>query len=111
MKNLTPHYPLEWLRMETTPDSTSIRVLDSYAPIGKGQRAMIAAPPRTGKAMISNKLQIQFVIIILNVNCLYLLIDERPEEVTDMIAEVDGEVIASTFDEVPDDTFRLQKWS
>jgi transcription termination factor Rho len=101
-ENLTPHYPSDWLRMETTSDSTSMRVLDLAAPIGKGQRAMIAAPPRTGKTIIMQ--QIANSIRHNNPECklLVLLIDERPEEVTDMIAEVDGEVIASTFDEVPD---------
>jgi transcription termination factor Rho len=97
--NLTPLYPCERLKMETTPDNISARVIDLITPIGKGQRALIVAPPRTGKTMllqtIANSITQNHPEVILIV----LLIDERPEEVTDMQRSVKGEVISSTFDE------------
>lgn len=97
--NLTPLYPCERLKMETTPDNISARVIDLLTPIGKGQRALIVAPPRTGKTMllqtIANSITQNHPEVILIV----LLIDERPEEVTDMQRSVKGEVISSTFDE------------
>ena len=100
--NLTPLYPEEMLKLEledpTSPD-VSVRVIDLITPLGKGQRALIVAPPRTGKTMI-----LQAIANSLAVNCpevylIVLLIDERPEEVTDMQRSVEGEVISSTFDE------------
>ena len=101
-ENLTPLYPNERIVMETTKDKLSTRVLDLAAPIGKGQRALIVAPPRTGKTImlqnIANAIATNNPEIILIV----LLIDERPEEVTDMQRIVKGEVIASTFDEPPE---------
>jgi transcription termination factor Rho len=97
--NLTPLYPEERLVMETRPDEFSGRVIDLVAPLGKGQRALIVAPPRTGKTMllqaIANAITANHPQVILMV----LLIDERPEEVTDMQRSVKGEVISSTFDE------------
>ena len=97
--NLTPLYPNERIRLETTSDNISGRVMDLLTPIGKGQRALIVAAPRTGKTMllqtIANSITANHPEIILIV----LLIDERPEEVTDMLRSVDGEVISSTFDE------------
>jgi transcription termination factor Rho len=97
--NLTPLYPNERLNLEGTPDNFCGRVMDLLVPIGKGQRALIVAPPRTGKTMllqaIANSITMNHPEVILIV----LLIDERPEEVTDMSRTVDGEVVASTFDE------------
>jgi transcription termination factor Rho len=101
-ENLTPLYPAKRLVMETTRDRFSTRVLDLAAPIGKGQRALIVAPPKSGKTIlmqhIANAIETNSPEVIL----LVLLIDERPEEVTDMIRTVKGEVIASTFDEPPE---------
>jgi transcription termination factor Rho len=97
--NLTPIYPNERMVLETNNTNMSTRVMDLFTPIGKGQRGLIVAPPRTGKTMllqhIANSITKNHKEIILIV----LLIDERPEEVTDMIRSVDGEVISSTFDE------------
>ncbi len=97
--NLTPLYPNERVRLETVSDNLSARVLDLMTPIGKGQRGLIVSPPRTGKTMllqtIANSVTQNHPEIILIV----LLIDERPEEVTDMQRSVNGEVISSTFDE------------
>jgi len=99
--NLTPLYPQERAKLETEDGNLSTRVMDLLTPLGKGQRALIVAPPRTGKTMllqaIANSITINHPEIILIV----LLIDERPEEVTDMLRSVKGEVISSTFDEVP----------
>ena len=101
-ETLTPLYPSERLVMETTRERLSTRVLDLAAPIGKGQRGLIVAPPKSGKTIlmqhIANAIEINNPEVILMV----LLIDERPEEVTDMIRTVKGEVIASTFDEPPE---------
>ena len=97
--NLTPLYPNERVRLETVKDNFSGRVMDLLTPIGKGQRGLIVSPPRTGKTMllqsIANSITTNHPEIILIV----LLIDERPEEVTDMQRSVHGEVISSTFDE------------
>ncbi|MGA1794999.1 MAG: transcription termination factor Rho [bacterium] len=99
--NLTPLYPEERVKLETEDGNLSTRVMDLLTPLGKGQRALIVAPPRTGKTMllqaIANSITINHPEIILIV----LLIDERPEEVTDMLRSVKGEVISSTFDEAP----------
>jgi transcription termination factor Rho len=97
--NLTPLYPNQRVRLETAGDNLSARVLDLMTPIGKGQRGLIVSPPRTGKTMllqtIANSITQNHPEVILIV----LLIDERPEEVTDMMRSVHGEVISSTFDE------------
>lgn len=97
--NLTPLYPNDRVKLETTKDNLSARVLDLLVPIGKGQRGLIVAPPRAGKTMllqtIANSITQNHPEVILIV----LLIDERPEEVTDMQRSVNGEVISSTFDE------------
>jgi transcription termination factor Rho len=97
--NLTPLYPQERIKLETTADQISMRIMDLLCPIGKGQRGLIVASPRTGKTIllqnIANSITHNHKEIILIV----LLIDERPEEVTDMVRSVDGEVISSTFDE------------
>ncbi len=101
-ENLTPLYPEERLVMETTKDKLSTRVLDLAAPIGKGQRALIVAPPRTGKTIILQNIANAIAVNNPDVMLMVLLIDERPEEVTDMQRIVKGEVIASTFDEPPE---------
>lgn len=101
-ENLTPLYAHERLVMETTKECLTTRVLDLAAPIGKGQRALIVAPPRVGKTIILQNIAQAIAINNPEVILLVLLIDERPEEVTDMIRMVRGEVIASTFDEPPE---------
>jgi transcription termination factor Rho len=97
--NLTPLYPSERLRLETTQDNLMARVLDMMTPIGKGQRGLIVAAPRTGKTMILQNLANSIAVNHPEVALIVLLIDERPEEVTDMQRSVKGEVISSTFDE------------
>jgi transcription termination factor Rho len=97
--NLTPLYPNEHLKMETTPENLSGRVADLFTPIGKGQRALIVAPPRTGKTMLLQTIANSISENHPEVTLIVLLIDERPEEVTDMQRSVNGEVISSTFDE------------
>ncbi len=100
--NLTPLYPDEQLRMETEdPNNISARVIDLVTPIGKGQRALIVAPPRTGKTMLLQTIANSITQNHPEVTLIVLLIDERPEEVTDMQRSVEGEVISSTFDEPP----------
>ncbi|MBA3884737.1 MAG: transcription termination factor Rho [Acidobacteria bacterium] len=98
-ENLTPLYPQERFVLETTPDSLAGRVLDLMAPVGKGQRGLIVAPPRTGKTMLLQSIAQSVATNHRDVFLIVLLIDERPEEVTDMQRSVNGEVIASTFDE------------
>ena len=99
--NLTPLYPDEQLQMEVTPDNISARVIDLVTPIGKGQRALIVAPPRTGKTMLLQTIANSITENHPETTLIVLLIDERPEEVTDMQRSVKGEVISSTFDEPP----------
>jgi transcription termination factor Rho len=99
--NLTPLYPDEKLRLETDADNLSGRALDLMTPIGKGQRALIVAPPRTGKTMLLQNIANSITRNHPEVTLIVLLIDERPEEVTDMQRSVHGEVISSTFDEPP----------
>ncbi len=101
-ENLTPLYPNERLIMETTKDKLATRVLDLAAPIGKGQRAMIVAPPKTGKTVLLQNIANAIETNNPEVYLIVLLIDERPEEVTDMIRTVKGEVVSSTFDEPPE---------
>jgi transcription termination factor Rho len=98
-ENLTPLYPQEALSLESTPDNLSARVMDLMTPIGKGQRGLIVAAPRTGKTMLLQNLAQSIVQNHPEVFLIVLLIDERPEEVTDMQRSVKGEVISSTFDE------------
>jgi transcription termination factor Rho len=99
--NLTPLYPEEKLRLETVQENLAGRVLDLMTPIGKGQRALIVAPPRTGKTMLLQSVANSITRNHPEVTLIVLLIDERPEEVTDMQRSVHGEVISSTFDEPP----------
>jgi len=98
--NLTPLYPMEKLNLETTPDNMSMRVIELVSPIGKGQRGLIVAPPRTGKTMLIQNIANAIAENHPEVYLIILLIDERPEEVTDMQRSVKAqEVISSTFDE------------
>ncbi len=97
--NLTPLYPNEQLRSETNTDNVSGRVIDLFTPIGKGQRGLIVAPPRTGKTMLLQTIANSITDNHPEITLIVLLIDERPEEVTDMQRSVNGEVISSTFDE------------
>jgi transcription termination factor Rho len=98
-ENLTPLYPLERIKLETEAENLSSRVMDLMTPLGKGQRGLIVAPPRTGKTMLLQAIAQSVAKNHPEVYLIVLLIDERPEEVTDMQRSVDGEVISSTFDE------------
>ena len=100
--NLRPRYPEGRLRLERKDGDTSMRVIDLIAPIGKGQRGLIVAPPRAGKTILLQKIANALAENHPEVHLIVLLIDERPEEVTDMKRHVRGEVIASTFDEKAD---------
>lgn len=97
--NLTPLYPEERLKLERSKEDMTTRIIDLVTPIGKGQRGLIVAPPRTGKTMILQSLANSITTNQPEVDLIVLLIDERPEEVTDMQRSVKGEVISSTFDE------------
>ena len=99
--NLIPLYPEERIKLEVEPDNYSTRVMDMMTPLGKGQRALIVAPPRTGKTMLLQNIANSVTANDKSIHKIVLLIDERPEEVTDMIRSVDAEVISSTFDEPP----------
>ena len=99
--NLTPLYPEERIELELEADNFSMRVLDIAAPLGKGQRGLIVAPPRTGKTVLMQKIANSIVHNHKEIKLIVLLIDERPEEVTDMKRNVDAEVVSSTFDEPP----------
>lgn len=101
-ENLTPLYPNERIVMEMGKDKLAERVLDLTAPIGKGQRGLIVAPPRSGKTVILQSIAHAIAVNNPDIVLIVLLIDERPEEVTDMIRQVCGEVVASTFDEQPE---------
>jgi transcription termination factor Rho len=98
-ENLTPLYPQERFVLETAPDNLSARVMDLMTPVGRGQRGLIVAPPRTGKTMLLQNIAQSVAKNHPEVYLIVLLIDERPEEVTDMQRSVNGEVISSTFDE------------
>jgi len=97
--NLTPLYPEEKLKLENAPDNYGMRVMELVSPIGKGQRGLIVAPPRTGKTMLIQNIANSIAANHPEVYLIVLLIDERPEEVTDMQRSVNGEVVSSTFDE------------
>ncbi|NGX47243.1 MAG: hypothetical protein K1000chlam3_00616 [Chlamydiae bacterium] len=101
-ENLTPLFPNRRLVMETTKEDLTTRIIDLTAPIGMGQRALIVAPPRTGKTVMLKEIANAISINNPKVTLIVLLIDERPEEVTDMVRSVKGEVISSTFDEPPE---------
>ncbi len=95
---LTPIYPSEQLRMETSPKAYTPRVIDLVAPVGKGQRGLIVSPPKAGKTMVIQQMAKAIELNNPEVHLMVVLVDERPEEVTDMRSIVKGEVIASTFD-------------
>jgi transcription termination factor Rho len=97
--NLIPLYPDERVRLETEPDNYSTRVMDMLTPLGKGQRGLIVASPRTGKTMLLQAIANSITANHKNIYMIVLLIDERPEEVTDMVRMVKAEVVSSTFDE------------
>ncbi|MEK6554138.1 MAG: transcription termination factor Rho [Bdellovibrionota bacterium] len=99
--NLTPLYPTKRLNLEWSPTDMTTRVVDMMAPLGKGQRGLIVAPPRTGKTVLMQNIANAIAHNHPEVKLIVLLIDERPEEVTDMARSVKGEVISSTFDEPP----------
>lgn len=99
--NLTPLFPQERLKLEHDPKEYSTRIIDMLTPIGKGQRALIVAPPRTGKTVLMQQIANAITTNHPEVYLIVLLIDERPEEVTDMARSVKGEVVSSTFDEPP----------
>jgi len=100
-KNLVPYFPTERLLLELDPNDLSTRIVDIVSPIGKGQRGLIVAPPRTGKTVLMQKMANSIVENNPEVVLIVLLIDERPEEVTDMEHSVNAEVVSSTFDEPP----------
>ena len=100
--NLTPLYPTERIKLETVPGEYSMRILDLLAPIGKGQRGIIVSPPKAGKTVLLQKIANSITRNHPEIKLIVLLIDERPEEVTDMERSVSAEVISSTFDEPPE---------
>ncbi|MCX6153043.1 MAG: transcription termination factor Rho [Candidatus Kapabacteria bacterium] len=100
--NLTPLYPNERFRLETTPSELSMRIVDLLCPIGKGQRGLIVSPPKSGKTILLQQIANSIARNHPEVKLIVLLIDERPEEVTDMQRSVKAEVVSSTFDEPPD---------
>ncbi|MFA6845354.1 MAG: transcription termination factor Rho [Sphaerochaetaceae bacterium] len=98
-ESLTPLFPDRRIKLETTTEDMSMRIIDMFCPIGMGQRSLIIAPPRTGKTVLLQKIANSISANYPDVVLMVLLVDERPEEVTDMRRHVNGEVIASTFDE------------
>ncbi|GAB6277788.1 MAG: transcription termination factor Rho [Rectinema sp.] len=98
-ENLTPLYPIQKLNLETTTEEISTRIINLFCPIGKGQRALVVSPPKTGKTILLQKIANAITANHPEVYLIVLLIDERPEEVTDMERTVQAEVISSTFDE------------
>ena len=105
-ENLTPLFPDERLRLETEEHDTAARIMDLLCPVGKGQRGLIVSPPKAGKTTILKKLANSIVENNPEVHLIVLLVDERPEEVTDMQRSVKGEVVSSTFDQPSDTTCR-----
>ncbi|MFB0533278.1 MAG: transcription termination factor Rho [Desulfatiglandales bacterium] len=99
--NMTPLYPTDRIKLESDPDNLSTRIMDLMTPIGKGQRGLIVSPPRTGKTMLLKDIANAVTKNHRDIYKIVLLIDERPEEVTDMARSVEAEVISSTFDEPP----------
>ena len=108
---LTPLYPQERLRLETEPHILTTRVIDLVMPIGKGQRALIVSPPKAGKTMVLQSIANAIAVNNPEVHLMVVLVDERPEEVTDMQRSVRGEVIASTFDRRPQDHITVAELS
>ena len=105
--DLTPIYPTKRLKLETTSQSYTMRLMDLLSPIGKGQRGMIVAPPKAGKTTILKQIANSISTNNPEVELIVLLIDERPEEVTDMKRSIKGEVIYSTFDEQPENHVKV----
>lgn len=105
--DLTPIYPTELLNLETKPDNYAARFIDLIAPIGKGQRGLIVAPPKAGKTTLLKTIANSVTVNHPEVVLIVLLIDERPEEVTDIRRSVDGLVVSSTFDELPENHMRV----
>ena len=99
---LTPIYPDERITLETEPKELSTRLIDLIAPIGKGQRGLIVSPPKAGKTILLKKIANAITQNYKDIELIVLLIDERPEEVTDMQRSIKGDVIYSTFDELPE---------
>lgn len=99
--DLTPIFPYERITLETSATELSMRLIDLVAPIGKGQRGLIVAPPKAGKTVLLKKVAHSIETLNPDIELIVLLVDERPEEVTDMQRSIDGEVIYSTFDELP----------
>ncbi len=104
---LTPIYPNEQMRLETQPRSFSTRIIDLISPIGFGQRGLIVAPPKAGKTMLLKEIANSITTNHPEAELIVLLIDERPEEVTDIERSVDGDVVSSTFDEVPENHIKV----
>ncbi len=104
---LTPLYPQEKLVLETTPNRLSTRIMDLIAPVGLGQRGLIVAPPKAGKTVLLKEIANSISENRPDIELFVLLIDERPEEVTDMQRSVRGEVVSSTFDELPDNHIKV----
>jgi transcription termination factor rho len=100
--DLTPIYPTERIKLETEPNEYAMRMIDLISPIGKGQRGMIVAPPKVGKTTLIKKFANSITKNNPEIELIVLLIDERPEEVTDMKRSINGDVIYSTFDELPE---------
>ncbi|MCF6094064.1 transcription termination factor Rho [Microaerobacter geothermalis] len=104
---LTPLHPQKKLNLETTPDNFSTRIMDLISPVGLGQRGLIVAPPKAGKTLLLKEIANSISTNYPNIELFVLLIDERPEEVTDMQRSVNGEVVSSTFDELPENHIKV----
>jgi transcription termination factor Rho len=104
---LTPLYPQKKVVLETTPDKLSTRIMDLLCPVGLGQRGLIVAPPKAGKTLLLKEIANSISTNYPDIELFVLLIDERPEEVTDMQRSVKGEVVASTFDELPENHIKV----
>ncbi|MEN2984776.1 MAG: transcription termination factor Rho [Dictyoglomaceae bacterium] len=107
--DLIPYHPTERLKLETTPDELDTRLIDLLAPIGKGQRGLIVSPPKAGKTTLLKKIANGITANHKEIKLFVLLVDERPEEVTDFRRSVQGEVIGSTFDETPERHIQVAK--
>ncbi|MGV3489517.1 MAG: transcription termination factor Rho [Tuberibacillus sp.] len=106
---LTPLYPDRKMQLETTPENLATRVIDMIAPVGFGQRGLIVAPPKAGKTMLLKQIANSITTNHPEVELIMLLVDERPEEVTDIERSVQGDVVSSTFDEVPENHIKVSE--
>ncbi len=104
---LTPLYPQNQIVLESDPSELSTRLMDLFSPIGRGQRGLIVAPPKAGKTLLLKKIANSIAVNYPEIKLFMLLIDERPEEVTDMQRSVNGEVVYSTFDELPENHIKV----